>query len=291
MGTVDPVGAPPEHLHLLNPYPGAMALEFALFPYIFPTHCGFWTPARKTSARLGTWDDYCRNRVRMWLTQHTMYPAWLLTCYQLATKIKLSKVSASVRLTDAAAKKFELSKDDVQRLNRSMPADIPGSASFFTRKLRECQAACARFERMPDFFMITVSETLQPEMQALSAQVKGIHLTPEELARLSRRPPDPAANAAEPPTTANPPHPPPPANAFEHHFYNRAPNEVNRLFWSKMAYIRTTMLDKPHPIFGEVKYYVIKYEFQSRGTAHAHISLWLENPADVERVNGEITGA
>ncbi len=71
----------------------------------------------------------------------------------------------------------------------------------------------------------------------------------------------------------------------------RALAEVNRLFLVRLRWFLSTICnpDKPTPLFGQVLYYISRIEFQSRGSPHAHIVIWIADRATVERINAEIT--
>lgn len=147
---------------------------------------------------------------------------------------------------------------------------------------RVCQAACAHLQRFPDSFLtITASEQLEPKLQWVAHLVEQLELSPHQgwAPFLWGRPLAPL------PTDA------PPEGIFESKMYTCARNEINRMLWLRMAWVCTNMLEKPHPIFGEVAYDVITLEVLARGTVHAHISLWLANADDDERVISGITGA
>ena len=153
-----------------------------------------------------------------------------------------------------------MSIEDVKRMRRELPASIPGSPTYFREKLDEVKAACEHFDRLPSFMLtMTANEFNWTETQELSAMVYALTSKPDD-------------NDMK--------------NAF-----NKAPNEVGRLFCVRLNWFIDSLLLKPNAIFGNVEYFVCKIEFQSRGSPHAHLALWMDNPADVERLNSEITAS
>ena len=71
----------------------------------------------------------------------------------------------------------------------------------------------------------------------------------------------------------------------------RALAEVNRLFLVRLRWFLSTICnpDKPTPLFGQVLYYISRIEFQSRGSSHAHIVIWIADRATASTQKSQLT--
>lgn len=70
--------------------------------------------------------------------------------------------------------------------------------------------------------------------------------------------------------------------------WQNAPVECLRLFRSRLKKFFKDFILKPGGgLLGRIQHYIIRYEFQNRGSCHAHIILWVY-PDDVEQVTNEI---
>lgn len=233
-----------------------LSVENALFPYLFPCGCGMF-------AYVGGWDiiDYWKFRfAQQFLTPFTLNPTYTLLSFQLKMKHVLNKGCVKMQLHKNATDSYILTKEDVRHMSREIPSSVPGSAKQMKQYMSEAKAACTYLDQVPDFMCtLTCNEFRWPEMRIIAERVW------DAMGR--------------------------PANISKSDLWLKAAPEINRIFRARIELFRQKYLEKNSHLFGKVKYYIIKIEFQGRGSPHAHIAIWLDDPNGTtkERINREIT--
>lgn len=159
-------------------------------------------------------------------------------------------------------KEAELTPAEVKKLTRAIPVGVPATPQYWWKQLNQSIAAGQYFGFSHFMLTVTMNEWQWLDFNELSADVQAT-LKLEGVAT---------------------------QHVQAQWLFVNAPAEACRLFHARMKlFISEHLSGKESSIFGKVKYYLCRYEFQDRGSPHAHLVLWLENEEDVERVNSEIT--
>jgi hypothetical protein len=78
------------------------------------------------------------------------------------------------------------------------------------------------------------------------------------------------------------------SNFNEDASWKDCPVECARLFHDRVtAFMKEHILSTNHPVLGDVKHFLLRYESQHRGSLHAHILLWID-PMQIDAISQEI---
>lgn len=250
-----PVNTTLPHLHMYATCPDLPPVEEALFPWIFPNGRGAWQGQNQPGLLLL---EYLKMRQHQWVSLYTMTQVCTLVMFQLKMKHLLHNTSASQALCAAATTNMTLTPAQQSKLMRKIPPSIPGSPKYWTSQLGRCTAICESLG-VPHFMItLTMNEWLWSEVQDLNTMIAAVLDLPEDHATKT--------------------------------LFRHAPTECDRIFVARLHWFHTNVLDKGDPdMYGPLDMWLTRVEFQERGSPHAHIIIWMQCMADVERVNNEIT--
>lgn len=230
-----------------------ISVECALFPFLFPTGTGYYNGEHD-------FHEYLRLRMLTWLSPFTLYTPYVLLMAQVKQSILLLNGVSQVALERDLARFRQTNPDTTQRdalmhvAKHTVPASIPNSPMYHRSQLRNLLAMVDAYG-MPNFFLTLtadeVSELRWPEYNVLETQLETIFDS-------------------------------------QNFTWKDAPVECTRLFRMRVdAFMTKHILNKKKGILGTVLHYLLRYEFQDRGSPHVHIILWIDT-AHEDRVTQEI---
>lgn len=232
-------------------------LELLNFPFLFPDSEGFFKRVKGFTIR-----KYMKARFSQLLTPYTLYAPYVVAMFQYlrATQVRegvkwvdLTKSLNEERRTNPGFSEIEFF---ARQTKIAVPASVVTSPQYFREGLRKLFAYVDCFG-MPSLFMTLTCDEFSP------ARWREVSELEEKLVAINPR-----------------------------FTVNDSPVEISALFYRRvkdfMAECVLSDCSSGHAgIFGAVIHYVIRYEFQLRGSPHCHILLWL-GAEDAERVGKEI---
>lgn len=231
------------------------SLEVALFPFLFPDGKGFY------NSNSGDIHQYLKYRMSSAFSLFTLYTPYVNLMYQVKQSILLLNAVTEVSLHRDIRRYVqshpEATESDALRhvAKHIVPKSIPGSPMYHRTQLQNLLAMVDAYG-MPNFFLTLtadeVSELKWPEYDQLEDILKDLLQNPNL-------------------------------------DWKNAPVECIRLFKARVdAFFKTHIAPKNKSgILGKVNHYLIRYEFQDRGSPHVHIVLWVDL-TDQERLSNEI---
>jgi hypothetical protein len=244
-----------------------LSLELAMFTYLFMDGVGFYDNRRADGAPPLSLVEYLKMRMQGMFTPFTMTGSYVLFTYQLRQAHLLIQSTAEttlaveLRRVTAAREALQEEDDGGQAawhsvLKWKLSPTLPGTPSFFRRKLSEVRAMTASLG-LADFIVTLTQDdntsTRWPEIDTME-QLEGMYMR------------DPGNGS-----------------------FRDTPVEAARLFYARFwAWFNWFVLDKNGPrIYGNVVAWVVRFESQHRGSIHCHILIWVK-PEDRARVTTEI---
>jgi len=227
-----------------------LSLEEAAFPMLFPSGTGT-RGETKTSLK-----DYLKYRMRNMLSPFTMYMPYVLLMFMLLRGHQLMQGVKNICLESEYDRYMKANpnarpEDAFRHLYVSkVPDTVVGSVRWQKENLLDLQAKINKHGPADFFLTFTCDEftdTRFPEYDKLQELLNSV---------------DPSKGIFD------------------------VPAESERAFKLKVEMFMELHIIK-NEMLGKVRDYAIKYEFQDRGSVHAHILLWIA-PEDVDRVANEI---
>ena len=227
--------------------PTALQPELLIFPLLFPHGEGCKPRGDKLQ-------HYLQNRMSSMFSLFTLYKPYLPLMYllrrtqELLTDVREETLQKHIHDHKQANPDADAGEIYRSVLKHAVPNTVVGSPAYFARKRGDCLAAASKFGLPHLFLTLTADECSElrwPEFPKLEQRLQSLH---QDLN------------------------------------WNDAPVECARIFKARTDLFLQNYIFCPGGLLGAVKHYVVRYEFQMRGSPHAHIVLWLD-PADVERVS------
>ena len=222
------------------PAPFLCTIESLVFPFLFPRNKGMFI--RNTRWTISA---YMRYRLCCMFSLFTLYPAYVLSMYQVYTAMRLKETVRWATVSTAVKNKEpeETLEEVFTALSKHViPSDLPGYPAYFSKQLHNLLAFCHNFG-MPTLFLT---------------------LTMDDISRYKWQPVLEAEAYL---------------NSFNQSFdYADAPVEMCHLFKQRLDDFMSNFVlggDGNASIFGRILHHVIRIEFQGRGSPHAHIILWV----------------
>jgi hypothetical protein len=229
---------------------GGDSLEMLIFPY----------QGSGAYSGMKCIHKFAKYRAQQAFSLFTLLPQYSLTLFHLRQASLFRNQSS--KCLDKQYQKLKKkhpndSEEDLIRqiLKWEMPAEVAGSLSYFRKQLK-CLLAMVQRYGLPTFFV-----TLNAD-EASGLRWGGSQSLEDVLSKICGKPVD----------------------------WSSMPAENARLFLHRVDTFFRECLTGEKGILGRIGQYVIRYEFQDRGSLHAHILLWI-HLADVERVTNEIVAA
>eukprot|EP00951_Prasinocladus_malaysianus_P000169 scaffold1283_cov18-Prasinocladus_malaysianus.AAC.1 len=236
-----------------------LTAELAIMPFLFPEGTGHYTGHQSLT-------EYVQQKFHAAFGMHSLHMPALMIWYLISRTEAIRKQTTQACLKRDVQKYKSRHPDandqDIYAnvVRHSLPATLPGSPLWHKRHLDDLLAA-VDYHGMPHLFVTLTSDeftsTRWPAYDTLSNLLRAID---GELSWVD------------------------------------APVEAAKIFKERLTTFRKTVLCPTNShgktmagIFGKVKHWIIRYECQGRGSLHAHISLWLEDLQDAEKVWSEIT--
>ena len=229
------------------------SFEAAVFPMIFPKGIGTRSSSNNQGLHLS---DYLRYRMKHMFSIFTMYKPYVPIMYMLLRSHQLLS-SMKDRVLEDDIKRYKARHPNAtdqeiykHLYKNSIPSTIVGTPQYFRDELKDLYCKTAK-SGMPHFLATWTtdehSRTCFPEFAKLIEQVK------EQCATYN---------------------------------WQDAPVECVRAFKVRFdAFFKEQIIEKK--ILGKIEDYFIRYEFQGRGSVHAHVLLWVHT-SDIDRVANEI---
>jgi hypothetical protein len=245
-----------------------LPLELGMFTYLFLDGVGYYDNRRARGVPPLGLMEYLKMRMQGMFTPFTMTGSYVLFMYQLRqAHLLIRSTSENTLATElrrvSAARTARGDEDDGGQeawhsvIKWKLSPSLPGTPSYFRRKLQEVRAMTAALG-LGDFVVTLTqddaTETRWPEFDELET-LESIYVN-------------------EAPGVAT---------------FRDMPVEAARLFHDRFwAWFKYFVLDKNGPqIYGNVVAYVVRFESQFRGSIHCHIILWVKKE-DRQRVTNEI---
>lgn len=230
------------------------SIEAALFPFLFPKGTGYFQG-------LTDFHQYLKQRMQCMFSLYTLYTPYVLIMFQLKQSLLLLNAVTVVSL-DNDIRKFRAchpnsTESDALRnvAKYSIPKTIPNTPQYHRNHLQNLLAMVAAFG-MPNYFLTLtadeISELRWPEYTGIET-VLGDLFDNDDLN------------------------------------WKDAPVECTRLFKTRVDHFFKEHICPKNKsgILGKVNHYLIRYEFQDRGSPHVHVILWIDSQ-DEDRVSNEI---
>ena len=242
----------PDHTHVGSISPPT--IEAAMFPFLFPDGKGFYD---------GKVDfhQYLKYRMNTLFSLYTLYTPYVSLMYQIKQSVLLlnsvNVVSLDRDLTRYRQQHPNATENQaLQHVQKyAVPKTIPNSPQYHRNQLKNLLAMVDSFG-MPNFFLTLtadeVSELRWPEYTDIESTLRDLFDNPDL-------------------------------------DWKSAPVECTRIFKARVdAFLKEYI----HPsersgVLGKVLHYLVRYEFQDRGSPHVHIILWVD-VRDESRVANEI---
>lgn len=226
--------------HTVTPPP---TLEAALFPFLFPEGNGYFQNGPKKD-----FHQYLKHRMQCWFSIYTLYTPYVLLMYQIKQSILLLNAVSQVSLErDIASYRRRTNgatlEDALQNVAKyAIPKSIPNSPAYHRAQLKNLLAMVDCYG-LPNFFVTLtadeVSELRWPEYIDIEEDLREYF-------------------------------------GDRNLDWKSAPVECMRLFHKRVEIFMKKYILCNNGILGPVLHYLIRYEFQDRGSPHVHIILWID---------------
>ena len=236
--------------------PTTLRAESALQPFLFPHGRGMFNGTQ-------SYDEYAFMRTASSFSLFTMYVPYMILQYTLLRCCTVvSRVSETVLQQDIANyRRRNPDKSDLDCIANCIryvvPASIEGSPKYHYNHLMDLRA-CVTVHGLPHLFVTLTEDSTTDTCWAAFGNLENVLETCNPRSKRNMAP----AEAAR---------------TFHARF---------REFWHRYVIPEKNKTD--NAIFGRVRHWVVRYEFQDRGSLHAHCMLWLHDD-DIEDVCGQIT--